>query len=433
MKKLLLILLCLPVIGFGQEFETTFGGTYDDEGYSVQQTTDGGYVIAGLTWPSSDIIPIVYLIKSDGNGMEQWNQTFGVSDEDAGVSVQQTTDGGYIIAGLSGTLPDNSADVYLIKTDGNGIEQWSQTFGGAESECGYSVQQTTDGGYIITGYTYSFGNGGAYVYLIKTDGYGTELWNKTFGGGGSFNNGYSVQQTTDGGYIITGNTQAFGNGGADVYLIKTDGYGTELWNKTFGGTGNESARSVQQTTDGGYIITGNTTSFGNGENDVYLIKTDVNGIELWNKTFGGTGDDYGLSVQQTTDGGYIITGFKKYSGTNDLDVYLIKTDVNGVEQWNKIFGDTGYQAGHSVQQTTDGGYIITGAVRNFGNQYTDVYLIKTDGNGNVTSTFNISTPNPNRNLQKTVDILGKETKPQPNTPFIEIYDDGTVEKRIVIE
>jgi hypothetical protein len=296
-----------------------------------------------------------------------------------------------------------------------------------DSEVGSSVQQTNDGGYIITGYTTSIGNGSADVYLIKTDGNGDSLWTKTFGGTGN-DKGYSVQQTSDGGYIIAGETYSFGNGSDDVYLIKTDGNGDSLWTKTFGGTGEDGGYSVQQTTDGGYIITGGTTSFGNGGNDVYLIKTDGNGIEQWYKTFGGTAVASAASVQQTTDGGYIIIGAIITSGVPTA--YLIKTDANGVEQWTKTFRFA--SIGESVQQTTDGGYIITGATASSENGYNDVYLIKTDGSGNITSTFNIPI-NPNRKLQKTVDILGKETKPQTNTPFIEIYDDGTVEKRIVIE
>jgi len=308
-------------------------------------------------------------------------------------------------------------------------QEW--TFGGVDVEAGLSVQQTTDGGYIITGYTESFGNGGIDVYLIKTDGSGTEQWTKTFGGT-SNDYGYSVQQTTDGGYIITGTANSISNIDADVYLIKTDDSGIEQWTKTFGGTSNDYGYSVQQTTDGGYIITGTANSISNIDADVYLIKTDGNGIEQWAKTFGGTSNDYGYSVQQTTDGGYIITGTANSISNIDADVYLIKTDGSGTEQWSQTFGGIDYDGGVSVQQTTDGGYIITGGTESFGNGGDDVYLIKTNSQGNITSTFNIPI-NPNRKLQKTVDILGKETKPQPNTPFIEVYDDGTVEKRIVIE
>ena len=256
-------------------------------------------------------------------------------------------------------------------------------------------------------------------------------WTKTFGGIDA-DYGTSVQQTTDGGYIITGATSSFGNGFLDVYLIKTDGSGTEQWTKTFGGTDDDCAYSVQQTTDGGYIITGNNGSNGSNGYDVYLIKTDGSGIEQWTKTFGGADSDWGRAVQQTTDGGYIIAGYTGSFGNGSYDVYLIKTDGSGTEQWTKTFGGTSYDYGQSVQQTTDGGYIITGMTASFGNGSEDVYLIKTDGSGNVTSTFNIPI-NPNRKLEKVVDILGKETKPQANTPLIEIYDDGTVEKRIVIE
>ena len=233
--------------------------------------------------------------------------------------------------------------------------------------------------------------------------------------------GRQVQQTSDGGYIIIGGQDL-------ISLIKTDGNGIEQWSQTFAGGGNDQGFSVQQTTDGGYIITGYVD--GNGQ-DVYLLKTDGNGAEEWSQTFGGTGGDLGRSVQQTTDGGYIITGHTYSFGIVGRDVYLIKTDGSGIEQWSQTFGGTSNDEGTSVQQTTDGGYIICGLTLSVGNQ--DVYLIKTDGNGNATSTFNISTPNPNRKIEQTVDILGKQTKPQTNTPFIEIYNDGTVEKRIVIE
>jgi hypothetical protein len=149
----------------------------------------------------------------------------------------------------------------------------------------------------------------------------------------------------------------------------------------------------------------------------------------WETTFGGASADVGESVQQTTDGGYIITGTTGGWGLGN--VYLIKTDGSGIEQWSQTFGGTDDDEGKSVQQTTDGGYIITGTTGGWG--FSDVYLIKTDANGNATSTFNIPALNANRKLENTFDVLGKQTKPQPNTPFIEIYDDGTVEKRIIVE
>ena len=395
MKNLLLVLLMIPLI-FGSckkddddnvvpvvpsssnTWTKTFGGTGEDKGGSVQQTNDGGYVITGQTSSFGNGNSDVYLIKTDGNGDSLWTKTFGGTGYDLGNSVQQTTDGGYIITGQTSSFGNGDFDVYLIKIDGSGNEQWTKTFGGTDDDGGSSVQQTTDGGYIITGYTSSFGND---VFLIKTDGSGNEKWNKTFGGTNN-ESGFSVQQTTDGGYIITGSF--FGNGNSDVYLIKTDGNGDSLWTKNFGGTNNDGGHSVQQTTDGGYIITGYESSFGNGGfYDVYLIKTDVSGNEQWTKTFSKSINSSGSSVQQTNDGGYIITGSTSSQIINS-DVYLIKTDGNGNEQWNNTFGGGVENEGNSVRQTTDGGYIITGRTDSLGNGYSNVYLIKTDGNGNVT-------------------------------------------------
>ena len=429
MKKLLLILL-IPIIGFGQGWETTFGGTGIDKGQSVQQTTDGGYVIVGQTGATGQP-GSVYLLKTDGNGVEQWSQTFfGISGA-SGNSVQQTTDGGYVIVGQTAILGTSfESDVYLIKTDGSGIEQWGQTFGGAYPflDNGFSIQQTTDGGYVIVGSSYSSQAGAlANILLIKTDGNGVEQWSQSFGGALD-DEGYSVQQTTDGGYIITGKVDGSFDGSqdSDICLKKTNGNGVVQWSQTFGGTENDFGKSVQQTNDGGYIITGMFDA-----SDICLIKTDGNGVEQWSQIFGGNGENsQGYSVQQTTDGGYIITGqIRVTSPVSDWDVYLIKTDGSGIEQWSQTFGGTSDDFGYSVQQTTDDGYIITGCT---GDYPSDIYLIKTDGSGNATSTFNIPI-NPNRKLEKTVDLLGRETKPQTNTPLIKIYDDGTVEKRIVIE
>ena len=405
MKKLypFLSVLFLIRILSGQGWTSTFGGSEGDQGSSVQQTTDGGYIITGSTETfGNDGSHDVWLIKTDSQGNEEWNQTFGDDNFDQGYSVQQTTDGGYIIAGIQTTHAGLSwfylsSDLWLIKTDSQGNEEWNQIWlyssGFYGDDYGNSVQQTTDGGYIITGSTNSVGTGGAEMnlWLIKTDSQGNEEWNQAFGGsGGDYGN--SVQQTTDGGYIIAGSTNSFGNGEMDVWLIKTDSQGDLESIPTFGGSGGDYGNSVQQTIDGGYIITGSTNSFGNGGMDVWLIKTDSQETEEWNQTFGGGDDDHGNSVQQTTDGGYIITGSTNSFGNGEMDVWLIKTDSQGNEEWNQTFGGGNDDHGNSVQQTTDGGYIITGNTTYNDESETDVWVIKTNSDGTLESFESFNNP-----------------------------------------
>jgi len=380
LKTAVVLLSTALVLYTGCKKKKTFGGSDDDWGYSVSQTSDGGYIIAGGTKSFGAGNGDVYLIKTDGNGNQIWQKTFGGSNYDLGYSVSQTSDGGYIIAGWTYSFGAGISDVYLIKTDGNGNQIWQKTFGGSNWDLGCSVSQTSDGGYIIAGT--SFGAGISDVYLIKTDGNGNQIWQKTFGG--SYNDeGNSVSQTSDGGYIIAGTTESFVAGDYDVYLIKTDGNGNQIWQKTFGGGSWDGGNSVSQTSDGGYIIAGTTHSFGAGISDVYLIKTDRNGNQIWQKTFGGSNYDGGYSVCQTSDGGYIIAGGIYSFGAGGSDVYLIKTDGGGNQIWQKTFGGSNYDGGYSVSPTSDGGYIIAGGTHSFGAGGSDVYLIKTDRNGNT--------------------------------------------------
>ena len=344
-----------------------------DAGYSVQQTLDGGYIITGK-YGCNHVD--VFLIKTDSSGIEDWRNTFGGSDNDYGYSVQQTSDGGYIITGYTESYGAGLDDVYLIKTDATGVEQWSNTYGGSDDDHGYSVQQTSDGGYIITGYTESYGAGLDDVYLIKTDATGAEQWSNTYGSSG-YEYGHSVQQTSDGGYIIAGYTTSYGAGYSDFYLIKTDAAGVEQWSNTYGGPELDKGQSVQQTSDGGYIIVGQTRSYCPAS-DVYLIKTDATGAEQWSKTYGGESWDRGFSVQQASDGGYVIAGHSKtMEPVEAFRVYVIKTDPSGNEDWSVTYGGTMLpDTGYSVQQTSDGGYVIAGQMRPDGPSYADVCLIK---------------------------------------------------------
>jgi ribosomal protein S11 len=355
-------------------FAKTYGGTNYDKAYSVRQTSDGGYIVAGYTTSFGAGWSDFFLIKTDANGNIIWAKTYGGTGWDEANSVQQTSDGGYIVVG--------ARDAFLVKTDANGNIIWAKTYGGIYSDYAYSVQQTSDGGYIVTGGTYYIGAGSYDIFLIKTDANGNIIWAKTYGGT-SWDYAYSVQQTSDGGYILAGVTYSFGTS-YDIFLIKTDANGNIIWAKTYGGTSYDGAYSVQQTLDGGYIVAGWTYSFG-GAYDIFLIKTDANGNIQWAKTYGGTYWDSAYSVQQTSDGGYIVAGTTLSFGAGGWDIFLIKTDANGNVIWAKTYGGTSDDHASSVQQTSDSGYIVAGGTTSFGAGSADILLIKTDANGNIGS------------------------------------------------
>jgi len=376
------VLLFLFSSAFAQAPDTswtrTFGGSNIDIGHCVQQTTDGGYIITGYTRSFGTMSGRnVLLIKTNEIGELIWVNGYGGNSDDEGYSVQQTTDGGYIIAGYTKSYGSGMMDVFLVKTDSMGNELWNKVFGGANDEEGYAVLQTDDGGYIIAGATSSFSNGGRDVWLIRTNASGNEIWRKNLGGLSS-DGARDIQKTSDGGYIITGWTFSQGGGYlGNALLLKVDSLGNQVWSTAFGGSDVDRGYSVQQTLDGGYILTGYTSSFGAGLDDMLLIKTDNLGNETWKKTFGGSGRDYGHSVQQTPDGGFIITGYTLSFGAGGDDIWLVKTDGNGLEEWNKTFGGSSSDVGYCVKVTKDGGYIIVGHTLSYGAGVHDVWLIKT--------------------------------------------------------
>ncbi|MBD3232518.1 MAG: T9SS type A sorting domain-containing protein [candidate division Zixibacteria bacterium] len=307
-----------------------------------------------------------------------WTKTYGGIDWDRAESIRQTDDGGYIMAGFTESYGGGGRDFYLIKTDSEGNSLWSETYGGVDRDEALSVQQTSDGGYIVGGLTESYGAGAVDFYLIKTDSDGNTVWTKTYGGSDS-DYGYSVRQTNDGGYIFAGYSESFGAGAGDMYLVKTNSAGDTLWTRAFGGTDYEGASSVQQTADGGYIVAGHTNSFGAGDYDCYLVKTDSAGNPQWTGTYGAGTYEIAQSVHQTFDGGYILAG---YSNNGDIDFYVVKIDSDGDAIWSGIYGQNGGadEFAFCVRQTLDGGYIVAGRTTNNGD---DFYLVKTNSGGDT--------------------------------------------------
>ena len=372
----------LPPLRAQVTFERSYGGQKSDHGYFAQPLPDGGCILVGSTLSFGAGRSDIYLVKTETRGDTLWTRTFGGRDYDVGYAVQPTADGGYIIAGTTRSLGSGRYDACLIKTGARGEALWTRTYGGSSDDGARSVQQTTDGGYVIAGCTESFGAGQGDVYLVRADARGDTQWTRTFGGANQ-DEAFSVRQTSDKGFVIVGLTQSFGAGEDDVYLVKTDARGDTMWTRTFGGDDDDFGYSVRQTADGGYIIAGLNESRGAGGEDVYLIKTDARGDTSSTRTLGGTSTDEAHSVQQTADRGYIVAGSTYSFGAGDFDAYLIRTDSGGETLWTRTFGGTGDDGAWSVQQAADGGFIVAGYTSSPGTGDKDVLLVRTDSVGNV--------------------------------------------------
>lgn len=306
-----------------------------------------------------------------------FERCYGGKADDCGYSVAPTSDHECIVVGSTLSYGAGKSDIYLIKTGAAGDTLWTRTFGGADYDVGYSIQQTRDGGYIIAGTTRSFGSGGYDACLIKTDARGHAVWIRTYGGK-SDDGARSVEQTADGGYVLAGYTESYGVGQGDVYLVRTNAKGDTIWTKTFGGAGLDEAFSVRQTTDKGFIVVGLTQSFGVVGDDVYLIKTDAQGDTQWTRTFGGDDDEFGYSVCQTPDGGYIVAGLTESFSPSE-DVYLIRTNASGDTLWTKTYGGSNADEAHSIIETADGGFVVAGSTRSFGAGGFDAYVMRIRG------------------------------------------------------
>lgn len=377
----------LPVSGSAQiTFIRNYGypSPYYDWGQYAQQTSDGGYILAGSTDGSGFGLYDEYLIKTDAYGEPQWNYTYGDAQKNFCNAVQQTTDGGYILGGSTQTGTSTSiGDIYdfsLIKTNATGNPEWFTTFGDANSDICNFTQQTTDGGYILTGSSKST----VYPYVksvmvIKTDLSGNPAWIKYYYGSYDgytthYADSYFIQQTTDGGYILTG-FKGWGNAGGwneDIFLLKLDYNGDSLWSRSYDHAQGEHGYCVRQTIDGGFVIAGYSSQ------SCLLIKTDPAGDAVWTQFPHPTGEL--RSVQQLGDGQYIMAG--KTGMYNATDVYLAKTDYQGNVLWSRTyFSAGGEDAANCVQQTTDGGYMVTGFTNTLA--FYDIFLIKTNIEGTV--------------------------------------------------
>ena len=362
-----------------------YGTTEDEHGSSVVQTSDGGYIVAGTRSNPTSYRPDVYLIRTNATGDTLWSRTYGGSGGDDAWTVLVTADGGYAVVAQTTSFGAGKTDIWLLKLNAQGDTLWTRSFGGPEDDWTgawqSSLQQTTDGGYVIVGQTRSLGDLQGDVYLVKTDANGNALWTRTYGGPDE-QAGYAVRQTSDGGYIVTG-IVCSGSDSSDLYLVKTSSAGDTVWTRTYGGSGYEAGSDVLQMPDGGYAVLGSTSSSGAGLDDLYLLRTDADGRQVWSQTYGGSDEDYGRAVLLTSDGGCLLVGESGSSGDVRGDVYLVKTDATGGVVWTRTYGGADRDVGYSAGPTSDGGFVIVGETESFGAGQEDVFLVKTDANGNT--------------------------------------------------
>lgn len=391
----LLIVFILSAAAIAQPpdslWSRAYGGYSHDVCCSMQQTSDGGYILAGSTESFGAGIYDILMVKTDADGDSLWSRTYGGDDWDRCWSVQQTFDGGYVLAGDTYSYGSGCFDFWLVKTDSSGNKLWGRIFGGRANDHCTAARQTSDSGYVLVGYTYSFGAGSADYWLIRTNSRGDSLWGRTFGGDRS-DRCESVIETLDGGFLLAGYTYSFNVSVSDIWLVKADNNGDSLWSRTYGGSDFDNCCSIQRTSDGGYVLAGETKSFGDGNQDIWLIKTDSNGDSLWSRIYGSSDWDNCRWVQQTVDGGFVLAGDFYSSDASSPDFRLVKTDAGGDSLWSCTFGGSESEACYSVQQTTDGGYVLAGYTESFGAGGCDFWLVKTGPDGTPVWDRQVSTP-----------------------------------------
>jgi len=393
MKRTIALFVLVFVVATFAGWDKYFGDKGSDGAYSVIQTADGGFVVAGFRSAGDESKCDGWVFKLDGSGEVVWSKIYGGENRDKIWEITETDDGGFAAAGYTYSFGDGGTDAWLLRFDSDGDTIWTRTYGGSFGESAYSLAQTKDGGYVVAGtydqlYDYHPPdcNSGD-VYIVKTYETGEKVWEHTYGVGiCGMDICRSIISMPDGGAAIAGWTETY-EGWDDVYIVRVDSKGDTLWTRTYGGVGDDRGYCIAPTKDGGFIITGKSESCATCKEDLYLIKIDADGDSMWTRTFGTGFNDWGMSVAQTSDGGYIVVGTTDWRYDEDKgyyisDIYLLKTNSKGKLLWEELFGGERENRGCWVEETSDGGFIVAGIVNteDAGNQ---VYVVRTDKNGRM--------------------------------------------------
>lgn len=355
---------------------------------AVRQTGDGSYIVGGYTYDLTRMHDIL-LFKVSPYGRILWQRSIGGADYEEAADVQQTADGGYIVAGHKGNPTLQNLNFWILKFDGGGNVLWQKLIGTSGSDAALTIHQMTDGGYLIGGYADTKESNQKEALAVKLYPDGSLEWNQAFGGS-LLEEAHGIRQTTDKGYVFCGMTSSEGRGGTDLMVVKLDINREIEWQIGYGGSGNETAVSIEETLDRGYIVAGKTESFGAGGADCWVLKLNYNGIAEWQFAYGGPHDDSAASVQQTEDGTYIVAGTVQKNSGGSKYVWLLKLDEDGSIEWQKIYGKNDDDAASCIRQTREGGFITAGSTNSYAWAGTEIFLMKTDAGGGVDATCDLT-------------------------------------------
>ena len=342
------------------EWNKTYGGMQDEEAHSIISTPDGGYALAGYTESFGMGTNDMWLVKTDSNGNIEWNETYGDDGYQGASTVIRTSDEGFLLAGTTRPFGANfDYNIWIVKTNKFGVPLWNQTYGGAEDENAWSIISTFDGGYAIAGHTRSYSVGENDFWLVKINTTGGVLWNQTYGGL-EYDEAIQVIQTVDGGYALTGYTFSYGEGLADLWLVKTNQIGGIQWNHTYGGPNFETSLAFFQTLDGGYALIGAVDPLGNGFDNMWFIKTDDTGVLEHEASFGGSQEDIAFSGLQTNETRYVIIGSTMSFGEGNDDLWMIIFSlVSEIDSSSTTTTDIPSSTSSSLSTTTEETSITT--------------------------------------------------------------------------
>ena len=322
-----------------------------------------------------------WVISMNKKGEVLWDANFGGRGADGGNYALITKDGGYLSVGYTDSYGFGKNDIWVIKTDFTGEKEWSKVYGGKLDDFGWGATESVDGGYVITGETFSFGNGQSDIYIFKIDSVGNKIWSNTFGGL-SEDVGYSIVNSDDGGYVIASQTRSYGKGGNDGMIVKFDSLGTKKWNRVYGGKGLDYFKSISNDSLNGYVVAGGTRSFNNGDSQGWVMNVDENGYLKWEKTYGDNGEDGFNMIARLKDNNFIAVGYSESFFSKGMkDVLMVKIDSLGNKMWMNLYGGKSDDIANSVFECKDSGFAIAGETTSFGSGKNDILILKTNSNG----------------------------------------------------